>query len=130
MRERRAGLETSNVDADLAQRWGRPPPLGMTGEAGIGRTTSDQNPAGHRGNDDGMSVQGDQRNTGNPTGEGCSPQPDAREGQAGLTRVTERPVVPSKPGNSGGGKEPQFKANARSNRQPGDWREPNTSTKG
>ena len=28
--------------------------------------SSDQNPAGHRGNDDGMSVHGDQRNTGNP----------------------------------------------------------------
>ncbi len=40
---------------------------------GIGRPTSDQNPAGHRGNDDGMSVQGDQRNTGNPIGEGRSP---------------------------------------------------------
>jgi len=37
---------------------------GETG--GIGRPTSDQNPAGHRGNDDGMSVQGDPRNTGNP----------------------------------------------------------------
>jgi hypothetical protein len=28
------------------------------------------NLAGHRGNDDGMSVNGDQRNTGNPCGEG------------------------------------------------------------
>ena len=64
--ERQAGLETSNVGADLAQRWGRPPSLGMMGEAGIGRTTSDQNPAGHRGNDDGMSVHGEERNTGNP----------------------------------------------------------------
>jgi len=64
--ERQAGLETSNVGADLAQRWGRPPSLGMTGEAGIGRTTSDQNPAGQRGNDDCMSVHGEERNTGNP----------------------------------------------------------------
>ena len=37
---------------------------GETG--GIGRPTSDQNPAGHRGIDDGMSVQGDPRNMGNP----------------------------------------------------------------
>jgi hypothetical protein len=56
------------------------------------------------------------------------PQPDAREGQAGLLGATERPVVPMKPGNSGRGKGPWFKANARSGRQPGDWREPNTST--
>ena len=61
---------------------------------------------------------------------GAPPQPDAREGQAGPVRVTERPIVLSKPGNSGGGKGPQFKANARSNRQPGDWYEPNTSIEG
>src|SRR5205814_10010880 len=35
-------------------------------------------------------------------------QPDAREGQAGRTGVAERPVVPLKPGNAGGGKGPQF----------------------
>ena len=33
-------------------------------------------------------------------------QPDAREGQAGRTWVAERPVVPLKPGNAGGGKGP------------------------
>src|SRR5258708_9930317 len=98
---------------------------------GIARPTSDQNPAGHRGNDDGMSVHGDHRNTGNPIGEGALPlQPDAREGQAGPTRVTERSVVPLKPGNSGGGKGPRFKANARRSRQPGDWHAPNTSPEG
>src|SRR6516225_9145334 len=31
-------------------------------------------------------------------------QPDARKGQAGRTGVAERPVVPMKPGNAGGGK--------------------------
>ena len=40
-------------------------------------------------------------------------QPDAREGQAGHLGVTERFVVLLKPGNAGGGKEPQFKTNAR-----------------
>src|SRR5437763_15999276 len=40
-------------------------------------------------------------------------QPDAREGQAGRTGVAERPVVPMKPGNAGGGKGPQFKTDAR-----------------
>jgi len=41
-------------------------------------------------------------------------QPDAREGQAGLRGVSERPIVPEKPINVGGGKGPRFKANVRS----------------
>ena len=36
-------------------------------------------------------------------------QPDAREGWAGRDGVTERLVVPTKPGNAGGGKGPWFK---------------------
>src|SRR5215468_2944016 len=48
-------------------------------------------------------------------------QPDAREGQAGRTGVAERPVVPLKPGNAGGGKGPQFKTDARRGEGPGDW---------
>jgi len=40
-------------------------------------------------------------------------QPDAREGQAGRDEVTERPAVPLKPGNAGGGKGPQFEIDAR-----------------
>jgi hypothetical protein len=36
----------------------------------------------------------------------------AREGQVRRGRVTERLVVPWKPGNAGGGKRPQFKGNA------------------
>ena len=57
-------------------------------------------------------------------------QPDAREGQAGPCGVAERPVVPTKPGNAGGGKGPQFKDNARrgESREIGD--EPDTSTEG
>ena len=46
------------------------------------------------------------------TAEGRDLQPDAREGQAGPGRVAERLVVPTKPGNAGGGKEPQFRVNA------------------
>jgi RNA-directed DNA polymerase len=53
------------------------------------------------------------RNTGNPSGE-CVTQPDAREGQAGPSGVSERSIVPVKPGNAGGGKGPQFKVNVRS----------------
>jgi hypothetical protein len=48
-------------------------------------------------------------------------QPDAREGQAGRTGVAERPAVPMKLGNTGGGKGPQFKTDARRGEGPGDW---------
>src|SRR6202142_869588 len=48
-------------------------------------------------------------------------QPDAHEGQAGRCGVAERPVVPLKPGNAGGGKGPQFKTDARRSEGPGDW---------
>ena len=48
------------------------------------------------------------RNTGSPNGD-RDDQPEGREGQAGRTGVAERPVVPLKPGNAGGGKGPQFK---------------------
>ena len=41
-------------------------------------------------------------------------QPDAREGQAGRFGVAERLVVLVKPGNSGGGKGPQFEMSVRS----------------
>ena len=39
-------------------------------------------------------------------------QLEAREGQAGRSGVAERFVVPLKPGNSGGGKGPQFRTDA------------------
>jgi len=45
-----------------------------------------------------------------------------RERQAGPFGMAERLVVPMKPGNSGGGKGPQLKGNARSNKGPRDWR--------
>src|ERR1700730_9680929 len=40
-------------------------------------------------------------------------QPDTREGGSGRSGVTERPVVPLKPGNAGGGKGPWFRTDAR-----------------
>jgi len=46
----------------------------------------------------------------------------ARERKAGLTGMAERLVVLTKPGNSGGGKGPQLKADARSDDGKGDWR--------
>ena len=48
-------------------------------------------------------------------------QPEAREGQAGRSGVAERFVVPLKPGNSGGGKGPQFKTDAIRGEGHGDW---------
>ena len=39
-------------------------------------------------------------------------QPDAGDGQAGRLGVAERPALPMKPGNAGGGKGPQFKTDA------------------
>ena len=57
-------------------------------------------------------------------------QPYAREGQAGPCGVTERFVVPLKPGNAGGGKGPQFKVNVRSGQEPVDWHESNTHING
>ena len=53
-------------------------------------------------------------------------QPEAREGQAGRLGVAERFVVPRKPGNSGGGKGPQFETGAI--RREGPWRLGNLST--
>ena len=44
----------------------------------------------------------------------------ARERQAGPCGVAERLVLPMKPGNAGGGKEPQLKTDARSDKGHGD----------
>ncbi len=55
-----------------------------------------------------------ERNTGSPSGGRRDFQPDAREGQAGPPGVSERLIVPRKPGNAGGGKGPQFKVGVRS----------------
>src|SRR5436305_10420696 len=52
-------------------------------------------------------------------GSGCVTQPDAREGQAGLAGGSDRSIVPSKPGNAGGGQGTGIKVNVRS----GDSRE-------
>jgi len=46
----------------------------------------------------------------------------ARERKAGPTGMAERLVIPMKPGNSGRGKGPRLKADARSDEGTGDWR--------
>ena len=45
---------------------------------------------------------------------GRGDQPEAGDGQTGRYGVAERPVLPMKPGNAGGGKGPQFKTGAES----------------
>src|SRR5207245_3169036 len=53
-------------------------------------------------------TQGKRTQHGKPQGVVSDDQPKAREGQAGRTGVAERFVVPLKPGNAGGGKDPDF----------------------
>src|SRR5512135_3047725 len=66
-------------------------------------------------------TQGKRAQHGKPLGVVGDDQPDAGDGQAGRLGVAERPVRPSKPGNAGGGKGPQFKTNAASGEGRGDW---------
>jgi hypothetical protein len=75
-----------------------------------------------RGIGDGMQAKGTIHNTGSPSGDCSTDQLATRERQAGLSGMTERLAIPMKPGNAGGGKEPQLKGNARSNEGREDWR--------
>jgi hypothetical protein len=75
-----------------------------------------------RGIGDGMYAMGTMRNTGSPSGDRGVDQLATRERQARPYGMAERLVLPMKPGNSGGGKGPQLKADARSDDGKGDWR--------
>jgi len=75
-----------------------------------------------RGIGDGMQAKRTIRNTGNPSGDRGVDQLAARERKAGPYGMAERLAVPMKPGNSGEGKGPQLKADARSDDRKGDWR--------
>ncbi len=66
-------------------------------------------------------TQGKRTQHGKPQDVARDGQPDTREGSAGRPGVAERLVVPPKPGNADGGKEPQFKTDAGSGEGPGDW---------
>jgi hypothetical protein len=86
---------------------------------------SDERTSSHwtcRGIDDGMQGKGTIRNTGSPGGDRNMDQRATRERPAGPFGLAERLVVPTKPGNSGGGKGLQLKADARSDDRKGDWR--------
>ena len=65
----------------------------------------------------GMQAKGTRSNTGSPSGDRGRDRLATRESQAGPSGVAERPVVPRKPGNSGGGKGPQLEANAKKQRR-------------
>jgi hypothetical protein len=81
----------------------------------LGEMSEDDAQPLHRGNGGSMYMKESAHNTGSPKawlGQRGQDQPDAREGQAGRSGVAEKFVVPRKPGNSGGGKGPQFKTGA------------------
>lgn len=69
-----------------------------------------------------MQAKGTTHNTGSPSGDRSADQLATRERPAGPTGMAEGLAVPLKPGNSGGGKGPQLKADARSDDGTGDWR--------
>jgi hypothetical protein len=58
-------------------------------------------------------------NTGNPSGDRRRDQLVTRERWTRLCGMAERFVIPVQPGNSGGGKGPQLKTNAGSNKDMG-----------
>jgi hypothetical protein len=64
-------------------------------------------------------VAGDQPNTGSPSGDRNQDQLATRESQAGPSGVAERPVLPGKPRNAGGGKGLQLEGNSRSDEDGG-----------
>ena len=80
---------------------------------------SDQPFQSCRGIGDGMQATRTRRNTGSPSGDRRIDQQGSRERQAGPYGVSGRLIVPMKPGNSGGGKEPQLGVNARSDEDGG-----------
>jgi hypothetical protein len=55
-----------------------------------------------------MPVHGERTQHGRPSLVGRTPQPDAREGEAGLAEESDRLVVPTRSGNADGGKGPDF----------------------
>src|SRR5271154_7063950 len=110
--ERRASLENADAQADLTAISGKADTTGgEVSEAGPSRCAGVVATA---------CTQGKRAQHGRPQGVVRDDQPDAREGQAGRRGEAERFMVPTKPGNAGGGKGPQFKTNATRSEGPGD----------
>jgi len=111
--ERRASLENADAQAD---------PTTLSGKADrAGADERSSTPSGCAGVVATARTQGKRTQHGKPQGVVGDDQPDAGDGQAGRSGVTERFAVPLKPGNAGGGKGPQFKTNATSSEGHGDW---------
>ena len=90
----------TNVDADRASGWGRPQPLGMNGNGWNRPCHERQNQRATGVRTDGMSVHGDPTQHGKPRR--CRVVPPNRtpaRDRLGRLGVSERPVVPRKPGN-------------------------------
>jgi len=86
------------------------------GKAGIGEEASETSTVGvRRGIGDGMLAKGDlwQHGKSHVALGAKAQQPEVRKEPAGLPGMAERPVLPEKPGNAGGGKGPWFKSDAR-----------------
>ena len=108
MSKRRASLEKDDAQAD---------PTTLSGKAdtaGVNERSS--TPSRCAGVVASACTQGKRTQHGRPQDVGRDDQPDAREGQAGRPGEAERFAVPTKPGNSGGGKGPEFKVKVQSAR--------------
>jgi hypothetical protein len=77
-------------------------------------------PGSNRSGGEGNEAVGASGVEGSPSGGRSRDQLTTRERQVRPCGVAERPVLPMKPGNAGGGKGPQLKTNARSNEGQGD----------
>src|SRR6201998_709950 len=86
-----------------------------------GRTERRSTPSCYTGVLAAACTQGKRTQHGKPHGVVSDDQPNAREGQGGRRGAAERFVLPLRPGNSGGGKGPQFKADATSSEGGGVW---------
>ena len=112
MSERRAGLEKEIAEADPPGLWGRPwPPdkiaTASGGSAGVvAPACMEEEIVGTREA---------------PTARSCGSQLELREEQARSCGVADRLVILLKPGNAGGGKEPDFWRVAGRDQQSGDW---------
>ncbi len=100
MSERRASLEKDVAQADLSANAGKADRAGGNEQSSAPQSLC-------RGSSDSMYTRGKRTQHGKPDSVvGRDDQPEAGDSQIGRYGVAERPVVPGKPGNAGGGKGP------------------------
>ncbi len=88
MSKRCVSLEKGDVNAELVQYMRRPPSVREVSDKRTGQN--------HRGIGDGMDAKETRVNTGGPSRRGSSPPLDAREGESGSVRESERLIVAMK----------------------------------